>query len=152
MARWQKSRGQRLGRMAVCVLMLGGVNAAWAQGRAMPIGPAETSQPGGIQYAQTASNVRRVQFERGRTTAVLKGTTTGSDTYLLRAKEGQTMLVHVTARGKNVTLDVFAEDGAVLGASDGSDWTGQLPQTGDYRIVVSATKGTAHYTLEVTIR
>jgi hypothetical protein len=33
-----------------------------------------------------------------------------------------------------------------------TDWTGELPATGDYRVYVLSTKGPASYTLEVAIR
>jgi hypothetical protein len=48
---------------------------------------------------------------------------------------------------------VLDSDGnAVEGTAKADDWSGTLPKNGDYRIRVKATKGTAAYTLEVTIR
>lgn len=101
---------------------------------------------------------RRVRFPRGRTTAVLKGAVVRGtrDRYILGARGGQTMIVHITSRERNAVFQIYAPDGSALeGAEDGqdaTDWTGELPRSGDYEIVVGGTRGNATYTLEVTIR
>jgi hypothetical protein len=41
-------------------------------------------------------------------------------------------------------------DGAGEG-DDATEWSGELPVSGDYRIVVGGTRGNASYRLEVTI-
>jgi hypothetical protein len=105
-----------------------------------------------------AWKVQRVKFARGRTTAVLKGAVirAESDRYLLAARSGQTMIVHITSLEKNAVFRISAPDGSDLpGAeeeADVSDWTGELPSNGDYSIWVTPTRGNATYTLEVTIR
>lgn len=107
--------------------------------------------------AQTGK-VQRVRFARGRTTAVLKGAVIRAtkDRYILGARSGQTMIVHITSLEKNAVFFIIGPDGNALpGAddeSDASDWTGELPLSGDYSIWVSPTRGNATYTLEVTIR
>ncbi|HEY0005375.1 MAG TPA: hypothetical protein VGB17_11250 [Pyrinomonadaceae bacterium] len=101
---------------------------------------------------------RRVRFPRGRTTAILRGTVVRgtTDNYLLGARAGQTMTVHITAKARNAVFQIYAPNGDALeGAgemSDAKDWSGELPQSGDYTIVVGGTRGNASYTLEVTIR
>lgn len=97
-------------------------------------------------------SVHRVKFEPGRTKAVIKATSSDSQDYLLRAKAGQTMIVHITSTGKNATVQVFDKDRNSVSGDAGNDWTGQLPVTGDYRITVTPTSGTATFTLEITIR
>ena len=105
-----------------------------------------------------AWKVQRVKFARGRTTAVLKGAVVRAtkDRYILSARGGQTMIVHITSIEKNAVFSIAGPDGSVLpGAeeeADASDWTGGLPMNGDYSISVSPTRGNATYTLEVTIR
>ena len=105
-----------------------------------------------------AWKVQRVKFARGRTTAVLKGAVVRAtkDRYILGARSGQTMIVHVTSLEKNAVFSIAGPDGSGLpGAeeeADASDWTGELPMNGDYSISVSPTRGNATYTLEVTIR
>ena len=102
---------------------------------------------------------RRVKFGRGRTTAVLKGAVVRGDRdrYLLEAKAGQTMLVHITSRERNAvfTIDPPGSETALAGTEEGTDtkdWSGKLPRSGDYVISVGGTRGNASYTLEVTIR
>src|SRR5678815_999878 len=105
-----------------------------------------------------AWKVQRVKFARGRTTAILKGAVVRAtkDRYILGARGGQTMIVHITSLEKNAVFSISAPDGSALsGAEEGtdaSDWTGELPMNGDYSISVSPTRGNATYTLEVTIR
>jgi hypothetical protein len=100
-----------------------------------------------------APEAKRIRFARGRTSAVLTGSTDSSDQYLLGARAGQTMLVHLTSKGNNAAIDVLDSDGnAVEGTAKSDDWSGVLPKNGDYKIIVRATRGTAAYTLEVTIR
>ena len=107
--------------------------------------------------AQTGQK-QRVRFPRGRTTAVLKGAVVRGtqDQYILGARAGQTMTVHITSREKNAVFAILDPNGTALeGAEEGSDatdWTGRLPSTGDYSIWVGGTRGNASYTLEVTIR
>ena len=102
--------------------------------------------------------VQRVRFARGRTTAVLKGAVIRAtkDRYILGARGGQTMIVHVTALEKNALFYIVGPDGSMLpgaeGDADVTDWEGQLPDSGDYSIYVSPSRGNATYTLEVTIR
>lgn len=108
-------------------------------------------------FAQTGQT-RRVRFPRGRTTAVLKGAVVRAtqDQYILGARRGQTMIVHITSLEKNAVFAILGPNGSALdGAeedSDVMDWTGELPSSGDYSIWVSPTRGNATYTLEVTIR
>ncbi|HYE64196.1 MAG TPA: hypothetical protein VD966_01360, partial [Pyrinomonadaceae bacterium] len=56
--------------------------------------------------------VRRVQFERGRTTVVLKGTIRHGQeiVYVLRASKGQTLTAHITATTPNNDV-VFSIEG-----------------------------------------
>ncbi len=107
--------------------------------------------------AQTGQT-QRVRFPRGRTTAVLKGAVVRGtqNQYILGARRGQTMIVHITSRENNAVFVILGPNGTALdGAEEGTDtkdWTGQLPLSGDYSIWVGPTRGNATYTLEVTIR
>jgi len=102
------------------------------------------------------NRTRRIRFERGRTTkiiedAVVRGT---RDLYLLRARAGQTLTVHITSLEDNAVFDVYRAGSRqhLDGAQETTDWTGELPRNGDYVIEVGGTRGNATYTLEVTIR
>ena len=106
----------------------------------------------------------RVKFPPGRTTVVLKGKTTGGPSesggmdpiaYKLRARAGQQMTLHLVSAKKNAVFGVYLP-GMDLheGAQSVTDWSGTLPKSGDYEIIVfpedEATNTT--FTLEVTIR
>jgi hypothetical protein len=107
----------------------------------------------------------RVKFPPGRTTVILKGKTTGGPsesgsmdplTYMLRASKGQQMTLHLTSAKKNAVFAIYLPrmESLIEDASDGTDWSGTLPKTGDYQIMVfpkdEVTDTT--FTLEVTIR
>ena len=105
-----------------------------------------------------------VRFPKGRTTVILKGRTTGGPsesggmdpiTYRLRAKAGQTLTLHLTSAKKNAVFGVWAPGMDPLdGGQTSTDWSGNLPKTGNYEISVwpeDETTDTA-FTLEVTIR
>jgi hypothetical protein len=113
-------------------------SAAWGQGVQRPV---------------------RVWFKPGRTTEVLKGFVPIGRTarYVLNARGGQEMTIHVTSPRKDIDFSVYApnENVAMEGARDMTDWTGTLPRSGDYWIVVANAGGTTrgdNYTLEVSIR
>lgn len=99
---------------------------------------------------------RRVRFARGRTTAVLKGAVVRgtTDRYILSASEGQTMTVHITSVENNAVFTIYTprNTGIMGSAEETTDWTGELPQSGNYIIEVGGTRGNATYTMEVTIR
>lgn len=113
---------------------------------------------------QTAFAQKRVRFPPGRTTVVLKGKTTGGPSesggmnpvsYKLRASRGQQMILHLTSAKKNAVFGLYAPGmDLVEGAQSVADWTGELPKTGDYEIIVfpedEMTDTT--FTLEITIR
>ena len=113
---------------------------------------------GGGNLKEPSGKTQRVRFARGRTTAILKGAVVRGteDRYILGARAGQTMIVHLTSREKNAEFLIQDPNGtAVEGLDDGladTDWTGELPVSGDYSIWVSPTRGNATYTLEITIR
>ncbi len=107
--------------------------------------------------AQTGKT-QRIRFARGRTTAVLKGAVVRgtNDRYILGARRGQTMIVHITSREKNAVFTILGPDATALPGTeeglDATDWASELPLNGDYSVWVSPTRGNATYTLEVTIR
>jgi len=107
---------------------------------------------------------KRVKFPPGRTTVILKGKTTGGPSesggmnpvsYKLRARKGQTMTLHLTSAKKNALFGLYAPGmDLVEGAQSVADWSGQLPKTGDYEIIVfpEDEKTDTTFTLEVSIR
>lgn len=110
----------------------------------------------GASAQKGRSIVRRVNFPRGRTTALLNGTVKRglSHDYLLRARAGQTMTVHLTTEAEGMSVTILRPGGETW-IDDTKDWSGELPATGTYRINVlpdTTTERPTRYTLEVTIR
>jgi hypothetical protein len=102
------------------------------------------------------SVVKRIKFAKGRTTSVQKSSVNRgvSHDYLLRASSGQSMTVHLAASG-GVCFDLFTPGRSEILAECSKDWSGELPQSGDYRINVlpdTTTERKISYTLEVTVR
>jgi len=113
---------------------------------------------GGRTAGPPKGKTQRVRFARGRTTAVLHGSVVRGtqDRYILGARAGQAMIVHITSPEKNAVFVILGPDATALDGAeertDATDWTGTLPLNGDYSIWVGPTRGNATYTLEVTIR
>jgi hypothetical protein len=116
-----------------------------------------TSTAGATTAAQCRGTDRTIpktiRFARGRTTAVVKETIKlcTSHEYHLRARQGQTMSIHL-ATGKRTSFTLLTPSGDTVGDADGvKDWSGELQDNGEYVINIG-TDATAAYTLEVTIR
>jgi hypothetical protein len=113
-----------------------------------------------VASAAMAEGIRkRVRFPRGSTSTVLKNSVIRGDidTYLLGARKGQTMTVRITSLEDNAVFLIYKPGGkeALEGAGEGEDateWSGELPATGDYVIEVGGTRGNATYKLEVKIK
>ena len=103
--------------------------------------------------APAQTTTQRVRFARGRTTTVLRGSLIRGEriNYVLGARAGQLMIVHITSREQNAVFDIRAPRGALL-AQETTDWEEQLPRSGDYVITVGGTRGNTSYTLEITLR
>lgn len=100
---------------------------------------------------------KRLKFAKGKSSATVSGAVVRGDrdTYTLGAKSGQAMSVKITSVEKNAVFQIQDADGNFLaGADEGDDamnWSGELPSTGNYKIIVGGTRGNATYKLTVTI-
>ena len=72
-----------------------------------------------------------------------------SHDYLLKARGGQTMTVHLAARG-GVGFEILAPNGDLISEFT-KDWSGDLPRSGDYRINVLPMVIYTEFTLEANI-
>jgi hypothetical protein len=75
--------------------------------------------------------------------------------YVLRARKGQQMTLHLTSAKKNAVFGLYAPGmDLVEGAQNTADWSGTLRKTGDYEIIVFPQDEVTNttFTLEVTIR
>ncbi|MGC1396418.1 MAG: hypothetical protein WA828_19310, partial [Coleofasciculaceae cyanobacterium] len=95
----------------------------------------------------------RIRFQPGASgatveRAVIRGE---RDTFLLAARRRQTMTVSITSLEKNAVFDIKDPNGKIL-KQEVTNWSGVLPATGDYQIVVGGTRGNASYRLRVSVR
>ena len=99
------------------------------------------------------SRTQRIQFARGASSAVVEsGVVRGTrDIYLLGARRRQTMTLNITSVEKNAVFDIQAPNGAIL-RQEATSWSGVLPATGDYKIIVGGTRGNASYRLQVMVK
>jgi len=114
-----------------------------------------------IAFATTALSAgikRRIRFPRGSSSTAISGAVVRGqrDRYIIGAKEGQTMSVRIKSGEDNAVFQIYflGEQESLEGAGEGDDatrWSGKLPATTDYIIVVGASRGNASYKLEVKI-
>ena len=96
---------------------------------------------------------RRIQFRRGSSSTTVQGKVSLAlpDTYLLGARAGQVMTVQLTAPRKVRFMIMNSKTTDVL-ADNTTNWTGTLPATGDYHILVDADGDGRTYSMTVTIK
>jgi hypothetical protein len=100
----------------------------------------------------------RISFAPGESSATVSGALIRGEqgTHILGAKGGQTMTVKITAEENNAVFQIESPNGKyVKGAGetdDATNWTGPLPASGDYKIIVGGTRGNASYKLTVSIK
>ncbi|MFE3444569.1 hypothetical protein ACFXNW_16190 [Nocardia sp. NPDC059180] len=109
---------------------------------AVLFGPAAAAQPA------PASQTYRVEFAPGADETTVEGglIRTTTNTHLVNAQAGQAMRVSIVSAEDNAVFDIYAPSGARI------DMAAALPETGDYRIVVGATRGNASYRLHIQVR
>jgi hypothetical protein len=105
-------------------------------------------ETGAVKPAQV-----RVKFRRGNNSATMKGNVSLGfpDTYILGASAGQTMTVQLSAPKKSAAFMIMGP-GYTSIVDNVTQWTGALPDSGDYTITVDAMKGKTTYTLTMAIR
>lgn len=111
----------------------------------------------GILLALPAySDSQRIQFEKGRSSAVLKGTAPGLTEnypgpreYVLKASAGQVMTVRFAGDGASYSVSCPGEGRTDAGAAE---WSMTLAEAGDYTIRVDGTgEKEAPFSLEVGV-
>ncbi|MEG4341800.1 hypothetical protein QUB70_00740 [Microcoleus sp. A003_D6] len=95
---------------------------------------------------------QKIQFKRGASSAEVKGGVARGEVmiYLINAKEGQTMNVEIQSVEGNAVFKVVDPNTNAVVEGEKS-WSGKLPQTGEYQIVIGTERGGASYTLSVSI-
>ena len=107
-----------------------------------------------LETGESKPAYRRVQFQRGSSSATVRGKASIAlpDTYLVGAREGQVMTVQLTAPKKSVRFLVMSPKTTSLIADNARTWTGTLPETGDYHIIVDADERGGAYSMTISIK
>jgi len=100
---------------------------------------------------------KRIQFEKGKSSAVVQSTTGSTGTaYVLRAKSGQMLVLTLTPRtgvGIRVETDGRYGQQVLLREEKGGSFEVGLEESGDYTIFLGSTNGkSASFTLSIKIR
>lgn len=100
-----------------------------------------------------AQNSQRIKFKPGASSAEVKGgVPRGSvNIYSVGANAGQTINVEIQSVEGNAVFKVIDPNTNTL-AEEQKSWSGTLPLSGDYQIVVGTERGGASYTLSVEIK
>ncbi|MGL5133499.1 MAG: hypothetical protein ACRC78_13290 [Planktothrix sp.] len=114
---------------------------------------ADSLNTGRTVYKKEPCLVSQVRFDPGKNSAtmsqsVVRGT---RNIYLLKANQGQTMDLKITALENNAVFDVIGPNGQVL-KTEATQSSLKLPTTGNYEIIVGGTRGNASYQLTVKIQ
>lgn len=108
-----------------------------------------------LETGESEPAYRRVQFKRGTSSTTLSGKVSIAlpDTYLVGARAGQVMTVALTGPRKSVRFLLMSPSTRSLVADNSRNWTGTLPETGDYTILVdSHDERSSTYSITITIK
>jgi hypothetical protein len=97
---------------------------------------------------------KRVKFPRGHTSAIVSGKVSPGfgDTYLIDARAGQRMILRLTRAGKSISFMVISPGARQSLIDRAKTWTGVLPESGEYRVLVDADDQGGTYTLSIAVR
>ena len=102
----------------------------------------------------------RIEFKRGTTSTIVSGTVRGDEEaeYVLAAKKGQRLIIKLTSfPTRSSSFEILAPDNDAPRFEYHAiyNYSGTLPKTGDYLIIVSQpteSRGTSRYKLTVSIQ
>ena len=94
-----------------------------------------------------------VRFKKGATSANYRNAVVRGqrNTYILGGKGGQLMSVSISSLEDNAVFGIKTPGGKTI-VSGKSNWSGQLPADGKYRIIVRGMRGNATYTVRFAVR
>ena len=105
-------------------------------------------------YSMSLDIPLRIRFATGATSATLTGTVPAnlSQFFILNAAKGQTLNVTAAPQDK-LQLSIYGVDGSVLrsGMGQGTSFSGVLPSTQDYILVLKSANQAQAFTLNVSI-
>jgi hypothetical protein len=107
-----------------------------------------------LETGESKPAFRRVQFRRGSSSATVQGKVSIAlpDTLLVGARAGQVMTVQLTSAQKSVRFLVMSPQSTSLLADNARSWTGTLPETGDYHIIVDGDERGGTYSMTISIK
>ena len=105
------------------------------------------------QTGESKPASRRVQFSRGASSTTVQGRVSLelSDTWIIGARAGQVMTVQLTSPRKVRFMLMTSRTTESL-ADNTRSWTGTLPETGDYLILVESGDKPSTYSMTITIK
>jgi len=108
------------------------------------------------QKLATAQNAQRIQFAKGQSSAVVKGTTGSSGAnFVVRAKSGQKLILNLApTSGVGIKVETDGTNGhmVLLHEEKGGTYEVGLEETGDYSIHIGSTSDkSVSFTLSVKI-
>ncbi len=127
--------------------------------------------PAGLWAVDPVPVPRPIYFSSGAKSGTVGGHVQRGEQnlYSLVGDAGQFMTVSMTTPGGNAVFQIYEPDTAIgrdadgllefkgpalHGADDGQDatrWSGRLPRTGTYLIVVGSTRGNARFSMDVKV-
>lgn len=117
---------------------------------------------GSVSLAQRGGKAEpaRVEFKRGAHSIAINGTVRGDEQaeYVLAARKGQKLIIKLTSiPSRSSVFQLLGPDNDTLGLEYDANYnySGTLPKTGDYFIIVARptkSKGTSKYRLSIAVR
>ena len=100
---------------------------------------------------------RRVKLSQGQTPTVINGQIAdwSYDNHVIRAQAGQKLTIRIASEDKSAYFMVNPSKnrGKSLNSPQAaSEWSGEVPRTGEYIIHVGSVKGNAKYKLELALQ
>jgi len=107
-----------------------------------------------VDTGETKPASRRVQFKRGMSSTTVQGKVSIAlpDTLIVGARAGQVMSVQLTAPSKSVRFMLMTSKTTNSLADNTRSWTGTLPETGDYIILVDGDEKGSTYSMTISIK
>ena len=100
---------------------------------------------------------KRIRFAKGKTSATAKSSVLRDEVhyYLVKVKEGQKLSVKITSLEKNASFRIMKPSGEYVEGAGAMDepvkWSGNVSESGDYKIAVAPDRGNATYRLTVSV-
>lgn len=107
-----------------------------------------------MQTGESKPASRRVQFSRGASSTTLQGKVSIAlpDTLIVGARAGQVMSVQLTSPRSSVRFMLMTARTTMSLADNTRSWTGTLPETGDYLILIEADAKSTPYSMTISIK